>query len=96
MVDTDIDPWDPMAVDWARTNRMRLERDLILVPNARTVRSEPMEAGGTVTKVGFDATAKPNDRTEGNERALPPVDASDAARRWLAVRLAPEQRRWLK
>jgi 2,5-furandicarboxylate decarboxylase 1 len=96
VVDEDIDPWDAVAVDWARTNRMRLERDLILMPNARAVRSEPMGAGGTVTKVGFDATAKPNDRAEGNERALPPAAASDAARRWLAARLPPEQRRWLK
>jgi 4-hydroxy-3-polyprenylbenzoate decarboxylase len=96
VVDEDIDPWDAVAVDWARTNRMRLERDLILLANARSVRSEPMESGGTVTKVGFDATAKPNDRTEGNERALPPHDASEAARRWLAARLPPERRRWLK
>jgi 2,5-furandicarboxylate decarboxylase 1 len=96
VVDQDIDPWDAVAVDWARTNRMRLERDLILVPKARSVRSEPMESGGTVTKVGFDATAKPNDRTEGNERALPPADVSGAARSWLAARLPPEQRRWLK
>jgi 4-hydroxy-3-polyprenylbenzoate decarboxylase len=96
VVDDDIDPWDAVAVDWARTNRMRLERDLILVPNARAVRSEPMEAGGTVTKVGFDATAKAGDRAEGNERALPPPEASDAARRWLAARLPAERRRWLK
>ena len=53
VVDDDIDPWDAVAVDWARTNRMRLERDLMLLPNARAVRSEPMEAGGTVTKVGL-------------------------------------------
>jgi 2,5-furandicarboxylate decarboxylase 1 len=96
IVDQDIDPWDAVAVDWARTNRMRLERDLILLPNARSVRSEPMESGGTVTKVGFDATAKPNDRTEGNERALPPADVSSAARSWLAAHLPPERRRWLK
>jgi 2,5-furandicarboxylate decarboxylase 1 len=96
VVDEDIDPWDAVAVEWARTNRMRLERDLILLPNARSVRSEPMEVAGTVTKVGFDATAKPNDRAQGNERALPPADARDAARHWLAARLPPERRRWLK
>jgi 2,5-furandicarboxylate decarboxylase 1 len=96
VVDDDIDPWDAVAVEWARTTRMRLERDLILIPNARAVRSEPMESGGTVTKVGFDATAKPHDRAEGNERALPPADASDAARRWLAAHLPAERRPWLK
>jgi 4-hydroxy-3-polyprenylbenzoate decarboxylase len=96
VVDEDIDPWDAVAVDWARTNRMRLERDLILIPNAPAVRSEPREVGGTVTKVGFDATAKPNDRAEGNERALPPADAAEAARRWLVAHVPAERRQWLK
>jgi 2,5-furandicarboxylate decarboxylase 1 len=96
VVDEDIDPWDPVAVDWARTNRMRLERDLILLPNERAVRSEPMEIGGAVTKVGFDATAKPHDRAEGHERALPPAEACEAARRWLTMQLPAERRRWLK
>ena len=27
VVDADIDPWDAVAVDWARVNRMKLERD---------------------------------------------------------------------
>ncbi len=96
VVDEDIDPWDPVAVDWARTNRMRLERDLLLVPNAGTDRSEPMEAGGLVTKVGFDATAKANDRAEGNERARPPGQVVEAVKQWLVAALPPERRRWLK
>jgi 2,5-furandicarboxylate decarboxylase 1 len=96
VVDEDIDPWDAGAVEWARTNRMRLERDLILLPNERAVRSEPMEAGGTVTKVGFDATAKPNDRAEGMERAAPPPAACEAARAWLLAHLPAERRAWLK
>ena len=69
-----------MAVDWARVNRMKLERDLLLVPHAGTDRSEPMEDGGLVTKAGFDATAKAGDRVEGIERALPPQVQRDAAR----------------
>jgi 2,5-furandicarboxylate decarboxylase 1 len=96
VVDEDIDPWDAVAVDWARTNRMRLERDLMLLPNERAVRSEPMEDRGTVTKVGFDATAKAHDRPEGNERALPPAEVCDAARGWLTANLPAERRRWLK
>lgn len=96
VVDADIDPWDAVAVDWARTNRMRLERDLMLIPNAGADRSEPMEAGGLVTKAGFDATAKQGDRVEGNERALPPRAVTDAVRRWLIEKLPPERRRWLK
>jgi 4-hydroxy-3-polyprenylbenzoate decarboxylase len=96
VVDEDIDPWDPVAVEWARTNRMRLERDLMLIPNAGADRSEPMEAGGLVTKAGFDATAKADDRAEGNERALPPGPVSESVKRWLAAELPAERRRWLR
>jgi 2,5-furandicarboxylate decarboxylase 1 len=96
VVDVDIDPWDPVAVDWARTNRMRMERDLLLVPLAGTDRSEPLEQGGLVTKVGFDATARAEDRAEGVERALPPGAATRGAVGWLLDNLPPERRRWLK
>jgi 2,5-furandicarboxylate decarboxylase 1 len=96
VVDADIDPWDAVAVEWARINRMKLERDLLLIPQAGTDRSEPMEEGGLVTKAGFDATAKPRDRVEGVDRALPPVANSDAAKRWFVENLPPAQRTWLK
>ena len=96
VVDADIDPWDPVAVEWARTNRMKWERDLLLLPGSGTDRSEPMEEGGLVTKVGFDATAKANDRVEGVDRALPPQPYRDAARDWLIQNLPPERRKWLK
>ena len=96
VVDADIDPWDPIAVDWARTNRMKLERDLLLLPNSGADRSEPMEQGGLVTKAGFDATAKAGDRIEGVDRALPPAAYRDAARDWFVSNLPPERRRWLK
>jgi 2,5-furandicarboxylate decarboxylase 1 len=96
VVDTDIDPWDAVAVDWARTNRMRLERDLLLVPQSGADRSEPMEQAGLVTKAGYDATAKSGDRAEGIERALPPTAACRAAIEWLRANLPPERRRWLK
>jgi 2,5-furandicarboxylate decarboxylase 1 len=96
VVDDDVDPWDPVAVDWARTNRMKLERDLLLIPQAGADRSEPMEEGGVVTKVGFDATAKAHDRIEGNDRARPPAEARESARQWLIAQLPAERRRWLK
>jgi 2,5-furandicarboxylate decarboxylase 1 len=80
VVDADIDPWDPVMVDWARCNRMKWERDLMLLPLSGTDRSEPMETGGLVTKIGMDATAKAGDRVEGIERALPPADTLARAR----------------
>ena len=96
VVDEDIDPWDPVAVDWARTNRMRLERDFMVIPHAGADRSEPMENDGSVTKIGFDATAKSGDRLEGNERAQAPAAVRAAAAEWLRNHLDPRQRPWLK
>jgi 4-hydroxy-3-polyprenylbenzoate decarboxylase len=96
IVDADIDPWDPVMVDWARMNRMRMERDLLLLPHSGTDRSEPMEDGGLVTKSGYDATAKHGDRVEGTDRALPPPEILAAVRATLLATLTPEQRRWLK
>jgi 4-hydroxy-3-polyprenylbenzoate decarboxylase len=95
VVDADIDPWDAAAVDWARMNRMKLERDLLLLPGCGADRSEPMEADGLVTKAGYDATAKAGDRAEGVIRAEPPAASLEAARRWY-MQLPPEQRGWLK
>jgi 2,5-furandicarboxylate decarboxylase 1 len=96
VVDADIDPWDALAVEWARTNRLRFERDVLVVPLAGTDRSEPLEEGGLITKVGFDATAKAADRLEGVERALPPPAATQAATGWLVENLPPHERTWLK
>ena len=95
VVDADIDPWDPAAVEWARVNRMRLERDIMLIPGAGADRSEPLEDGGRITKVGFDATAKSGDRAEGVDRALPPQAQTDAARQWLLEHLPANRRAWL-
>lgn len=96
VVDADIDPWDPVMVDWARMNRMRLERDLLLLPLSGADRSEPMENGGLVTKAGYDATAKAGDRVEGVDRALPPASILSRARDLLQDLLPPERRTWLK
>lgn len=96
VVDDDIDPWDAAAVEWARTNRMRLERDLTLIPQAKSVRSEPMQQGGLVTKALFDATAKADDRPCGVELARPPAAMRESAREWLRAALPAERRPWLK
>lgn len=73
VVDGDIDPWDPVQVEWALATRMRAERDLVLVDAAPTSRSDPMEQGGKVAKLGIDATRKPGDRDDWR-RALPPAE----------------------
>jgi 2,5-furandicarboxylate decarboxylase 1 len=95
VVDADIPPWDAAAVEWARVNRMRLERDILLVPGAGADRSEPMEWDGMVTKIGFDATARVADRAEGTEKAEPPAAFLQAARGWLLQNLPESRRLWL-
>ena len=95
VVDADVDPWNAAAVDWARVNRMRFERDILIIPGAGADRSEPMEEGGLVTKIGFDATARVADRAEGVDKAAPPRAALLAARSWLQDALPPERRSWL-
>lgn len=64
VVDEDIDPWNARQVEWALATRMRAERDLVIVPSAPTSRSDPLEQGGTVGKLGIDATRKPDDRED--------------------------------
>ncbi|PPG89418.1 UbiD family decarboxylase [Rathayibacter sp. AY1F3] len=72
VVDSDVDAWDMEHVHWARTSRMRWDRDLMLVDGVATDRNVPMQVGGTVTKVGMDATRKEGDRALGAELAVPP------------------------
>ena len=71
VVDGDVDPWDPVAVEHAVATRMRAERDLIVVPGVQSDRAEPLEQDGVVGKLGIDATARAADRPDWN-RARPP------------------------
>lgn len=64
VVDGDIDPWSARQVEWVVATRMRPERDLIVVPGVQADRSEPLEQGGTVGKLGIDATIHAADRAD--------------------------------
>jgi 4-hydroxy-3-polyprenylbenzoate decarboxylase len=83
VVDGDIDPWDPVQVEWAVATRLRAERDLLVVPTMRADRAEPLERDGVVAKLGLDATRKPGDRDW--QRAEPPSDIIEAVRRRLGL-----------
>lgn len=74
VVDEDVDPWDEFAVRTAVMTRMRAERDIVIVPDMRTDRSEPMKLGGTITNYGFVATRRAEDRPDWTP-ALPPAAA---------------------
>ena len=79
IVDDDIDPWDPVAVEWALATRMQPQRDFVTIPDARADRAEPLEKDGTVTKLGIDATRRAGDRPDWR-RARPPEAALERAR----------------
>jgi 2,5-furandicarboxylate decarboxylase 1 len=72
-VDTDVNLYDPVDVDWAMTTRFDANKDLIVLKNQPghilnpMVRINRRGTGGTVTKVGIDATA-PYPRTKKFER----------------------------
>ncbi|MCI0562942.1 MAG: UbiD family decarboxylase [Nitrososphaera sp.] len=69
VVDEDIDPADPVAVEYAVTTRCQADRDLVIIPNAKGSSLDPSsdQTNLLTTKVGFDATAtllKPKERFE--------------------------------
>lgn len=82
VVDEDIDPWNERQVEWALATRARVERDYVIVPGVQADRSEPLEQGGTIGKLGIDATRNAADR-EDFTIAAPPAAATETARRIL-------------
>lgn len=65
VVDTDIDPRDPEQVGYAVATRFRGEEDLLIVPNVRADRADPLEKDRTITKIGVVALRQPHgSRTE--------------------------------
>lgn len=83
VVEDDINPWDPVQVEWARATRCKPERDFIIIPGVRADRSEPLDRNGTIGKLGIDATRKPEDRLDW-ELAQPPQAARARAREILS------------
>jgi 2,5-furandicarboxylate decarboxylase 1 len=69
IVDDDIDPHDPRAVEYAISTRCQADRDLMVVQNAKGSSLDPSsdQVNLVTTKIGIDATAtllKPRDRFE--------------------------------
>ncbi len=84
VVDDRIDVWNADAVEWARVFCARPERDYLIVPGARTDRSDPLEQNLTIGKLGVDATQKPGDRAVGWDFARVPDEAAERAAGLLA------------
>ena len=83
VVDDDINPRDPIHVEWAMATRMRADRDIVIVPGVKTDRSEPMQQGMTVAKMGIDATRPFDFPPEMFEDAQVPKDVQERISRKL-------------
>ncbi|MGH9992751.1 MAG: UbiD family decarboxylase [Nitrososphaera sp.] len=69
VVDEDIDPTDPVAVEYAIATRCQADRDFVIIPRVKGSSLDPSsdQTNLLTTKVGIDATAtmqKPKERFE--------------------------------
>jgi 4-hydroxy-3-polyprenylbenzoate decarboxylase len=91
VVNDDIDPWDSVAVEWAIATRAKPDRDLVVVPGVRADRSEPLEQGGMIAKLGVDATRHDGDRQDWRG-ARPPEPVIKRARELLRANMILQRR----
>ena len=78
VVDPGIDIYDPADVLWALTNQVDWSRDVFTVPGAQGHEMDPTaDARGLHTKIGIDATCKPERRDYGARVQYPPVDLGE-------------------
>ncbi|MCF7935886.1 MAG: UbiD family decarboxylase [Synergistales bacterium] len=82
-VDDDVDPENPLELEWALAARFRGEEDLLALPGMRADRCDPQERAGTVTKIGMDCTLASDDRSTagGNDLAAPPREILEKVRK---------------
>ena len=88
VVDDDIDPHDPVEVEYAVATRVEASRDLILIPGARGHEYVRVSDRGMRTKLGIDATVPFAERARLRRGApfapfrLGPGDAADRDPPW--------------
>jgi len=75
VVDDDIDPLDPMQVDWALATRMQADKDVIIIPRIACSTLDPSVPEPRVTAgLGIDATAPMKDRWRFEKVEIPGVN----------------------
>lgn len=75
VVDAAVNIYDPADVLWALTNQVDWSRDVFLVPGAQGHEMDPTaDERGVHTKIGIDATYKPERRAYGERVSYSPVD----------------------
>lgn len=63
IVDDDIDVFDEEEMEWAMSTRLRADRDVMIVSDFPGYYTDPSAAkDGTVAKIGFDLTMRPEQR----------------------------------
>ena len=74
VVDEDIDPADPSAIEYAMATRFQADRDLVIIKNVRGSSLDPSsdQENLKTAKMGMDATKPPDKRKEGFELARIP------------------------
>lgn len=82
VVDDDIDPEDSRQVEWSLAARFRGHEDLLVLPDVRADRCDPVHEDLVVTKIGMIATTRPGDGEPGgrSEFARPPGDVFERIR----------------
>ena len=56
VVDTDVDLFDPVDVNWAVATRCQADRDVFIIPGACGNKLDPSTDDGLSAKMGIDAT----------------------------------------
>ena len=78
VVDPDVNIYDPADVLWALINRVDWGEDVFMVPGSQGHEMDPTaDERGVQTKLGIDATNKPERRDYGERIRYPEVDLGD-------------------
>jgi UbiD family decarboxylase len=87
VVDDNINPEDARMVEWSLAARFRGAEDLVVLPEMRADRCDPVAQDQLVTKIGMVATTRPGDGAPGtrSEFARPPAAVLDTVRRNLTT-----------
>jgi UbiD family decarboxylase len=87
VVEDDIDPEDSRMVEWSLAARFRGKEDLVVLPDMRADRCDPVAHDQLVTKIGMVAATRPGDGAPGtrSEIARPPAAVLDTVRRNLTT-----------
>src|SRR5919106_1705551 len=75
VVDDDIDPFDPLQVDWAMATRFQADKDTIIIPRIACSTLDPSCPEPRLTAgLGIDATAPMKERWRFEKVEIPGVD----------------------